>query len=122
MPNYDNIAKFVNAKDPRCPRAVDKDVPVMLHLDNGGNNALYREWFDEFTKRGEDFQIIGLSYYPFWHGTLDMLTDNMNDIAERYGKDLIVAEVSWGIRWKIIRITKKLSDEERKGNETKQNW
>ena len=83
VPNYDNIAKFVNAGI-RGVRAVEKDVPVMIHLDNGGNNTLYREWFDEFTKRGEDFQIIGLSYYPFWHGTLDMLTDNMNDIAERY--------------------------------------
>ena len=93
VPNYDNIAKFVNAGI-RGVRAIDEDVPIMIHLDNGGNNALYREWFDEFTKRGEDFQLIGLSYYPFWHGTLDMLTNNMNDIAERYGKELIIAEVS----------------------------
>ena len=85
VPNYDNIARFVNAGI-RGVRAVTPDVPVMIHLDNGGNNALYREWFDEFTKRGEDFELIGLSYYPFWHGTLDMLTDNMNDIAKRYGK------------------------------------
>ena len=119
MPNYDNIAKFVNAGI-RGVRAVDKDVPVMLHLDNGGNNALYREWFDEFTKRGEDFQIIGLSYYPFWHGTLDMLTDNMNDIAERYGKDLIVAEVSMGYTMEDYKDYEKLSDEERKGYATKQ--
>ena len=90
VPNYDNIAKFVNAGI-RGVRAIDEDVPIMIHLDNGGNNALYREWFDEFTKRGEDFQLIGLSYYPFWHGTLDMLTNNMNDIAERYGKELIIA-------------------------------
>ena len=61
VPNYDNIAKFVNAGI-RGVRAIDVDVPIMIHLDNGGNNALYREWFDEFTKRGEDFQLIGLSY------------------------------------------------------------
>ena len=54
VPNYDNIARFVNAGI-RGVRAVTPDVPVMIHLDNGGNNALYREWFDEFTKRGEDF-------------------------------------------------------------------
>lgn len=95
VPNYDNIARFVNAGI-RAVRAVDTELSIMIHLDNGGNNALYREWFDNFMERGEDFQIIGLSYYPFWHGTLDMLENNMRDIAARYGKDLVVAEVSMG--------------------------
>ena len=113
VPNYDNIAKFVNAGI-RGVRAIDADVPIMIHLDNGGNNALYREWFDEFTKRGEDFQLIGLSYYPFWHGTLDMLTNNMNDIAERYGKELIIAEVSMGYTMEDYKDYEKLTDEQRK--------
>ena len=69
----------------------------MIHLDNGGNNEMYRDWFDHYMERGEDFDYIGLSYYPFWHGTLQMLEDNMNDMAARYGKELIVAEVSMGI-------------------------
>ncbi len=118
VPNYDNIAKFVNAGI-RAVRKVDAGIPVMIHLDNGGNNALYREWFDNFTARGEDFEYIGLSYYPFWHGTLDMLTNNMNDIAERYGKELIVAEVSMGYTMESYQEYEQLSDEERKGYATK---
>ena len=100
-------------------RKADAAIPVMIHLDNGGNNALYREWFDNFTKRGEDFEIIGLSYYPFWHGSLQMLNDNMNDIAERYGKDLVIAEVSMGYTMEDYKNYEKLSDEERKGYATR---
>lgn len=136
VPNYDNIARFVNAGI-RAVRKADErrilgvingvnekcreleKIPVMIHLDNGGNNTLYREWFDNFTRRGEDFEIIGLSYYPFWHGSLQMLTDNMNDIAERYGKDLIVAEVSMGYTMEDYKEYEKLSDEERKGYATR---
>ena len=118
VPNYDNIATFVNAGI-RAVRKVDAAIPVMIHLDNGGNNALYREWFDNFTKRGEDFEIIGLSYYPFWHGSLQMLNDNMNDIAERYGKDLVIAEVSMGYTMEDYKNYEKLSDEERKGYATR---
>jgi arabinogalactan endo-1,4-beta-galactosidase len=140
VPDYDNIATFVNAGI-RAVREVDAQyqqkvqagsakalgiggenisrIPVMLHLDNGGNNALYREWFDHFMERGEDFEIIGLSYYPFWHGTLDMLTDNMNDIAQRYGKKLIVAEVSMGYTMEDYKDYEKLADEERKGYATR---
>lgn len=114
VPNYDNIARFINAGI-RAVRSVDQEIPIMLHLDNGGNNALYREWFDEFMKRGEDFQIIGLSYYPFWHGTLQQLEDNMRDISGRYGKELIVAEVSMGHTLEDYKDYEKLIDEQRKG-------
>lgn len=118
VPNYDQIARFVSAGI-RAVRKAAPEIPVMIHLDNGGNNVLYREWFDNYTARGEDFDIIGLSYYPFWHGTLEMLTDNMNDIAERYGKDLIVAEVSMGYTMEDYKQYEKLSDEERKGYATR---
>lgn len=118
VPNYDNIATFVNAGI-HAVRKADATIPVMIHLDNGGNNALYREWFDNFTKRGEDFEIIGLSYYPFWHGSLQMLNDNMNDIAERYGKDLVIAEISMGYTMEDYKNYEKLSDEERKGYATR---
>lgn len=62
-------------------REIQADIPIMIHLDNGGFNEMYVEWFDEFTKRAEPFDIIGLSYYPFWHGT-------MEDYRDREGKPL----------------------------------
>ena len=92
----------------------------MIHLDNGGNNALYREWFDQYINQnqGEDFDIIGLSYYPFWHGTLDDLSNNMNDIAVRFGKELVIAEVSMGHTVEDYAEFEKLSAENRKGMAT----
>lgn len=119
MPNYDNLSRFISAGI-RAVRAIDADMPVMIHLDNGGNNAMYRDWFDHYIERGEDFQIIGLSYYPFWHGTLDDLKNNMNDLAMRYGKELIVAEVSMGYTMEDYAEYEKLSPDERKGYATKQ--
>ena len=118
VPNYEAIARFVNAGI-RGVRAVDKDVPIMLHLDNGGNNRLYCEWFDAFLKYGDEFQIIGLSYYPFWHGTMEDLKRNMDDIAVRYHKDLIIAEVSMGFTMKDYFEYEGLKSHERKGMATK---
>lgn len=69
---------------------------IILHLDQGGNNELYRNWFDEATLYETDFDIIGLSYYPFWHGTLSELGNNMNDLANRYKKPMIVVETAMG--------------------------
>ena len=115
---YDNIAKFVSAGI-RAVRKSNPEIPVMIHLDNGGNNELYRRWFDNYTQRGEDFDLIGLSYYPFWHGTMDQLLSNMNDIAVRYHKDLVSAEVSMGYTMEDYKTYEKLSDSERKGYATR---
>ena len=118
VPDYDNLARLLNAGI-KGVRVVDKDMPIMIHLDNGGNNALYREWFDHFMEKCEDFEIIGLSYYPFWHGTLDDLSNNMNDIAVRYGKELMLAEVSMGYTMEDYAAYEKLAPHERKGMATK---
>lgn len=84
-------------------REIQADIPIMIHLDNGGFNEMYVEWFDEFTKRAEPFDIIGLSYYPFWHGTMEQLEFNMRDMARRYGKKLVVAETSMGFTMEDYR-------------------
>ncbi len=92
-PNYDAIARFVSA-GVRAVRAFDPALPVMVHLDNGANNALYRTWFDAYFARGGECDIIGLSYYAMWHGSLDALRDNLTDLAWRYGKPLVLVETS----------------------------
>lgn len=115
---YDNIAGFVSAGI-RAVRKSDASIPVMIHLDNGGRNELYRRWFDNYVARGEDFDVIGLSYYPFWHGTMDELIANMNDMAERFHKDLIIAEVSMGYTMEDYQVYEKLPEGERKGYATK---
>lgn len=95
-PDYETIAMLVNAGI-HGVRDIDPEIPIMIHLDNGGDNELYREWFDNyFANDGEDFDLIGLSYDPFRHGSLADLEYNMHDLALRYGKELVVAEVSMG--------------------------
>lgn len=117
-PAYDHIARFVSAGI-RAVRSLDRELPVMIHLDNGGNGPMYRDWFDHYLERGEDFQIIGLSYYPFWHGPLTDLQKNMNDLAVRYGKELIIAEVSMGFTMEDYGAWEKLAEDQRKGYATK---
>jgi arabinogalactan endo-1,4-beta-galactosidase len=68
---------------------------VMLHLAEGGNNDTARWFFDNMVQRNVPFDVIGVSYYPYWHGTLGQLQNNINDISARYGKDVIVAETAY---------------------------
>ncbi|MBN2394793.1 MAG: arabinogalactan endo-1,4-beta-galactosidase [Anaerolineae bacterium] len=68
---------------------------IMLHLDKGGDNELYRWWFDNIIAEGGEFDIIGLSFYGYWHGDLSDLSANLADLAQRYHKELIVVETAY---------------------------
>jgi arabinogalactan endo-1,4-beta-galactosidase len=120
VPNYGNIARFVSAGI-RAVKEICPSAKIMIHLDNGGNNELYNRWFDQYinVNKGEDFDIIGLSYYPFWHGTLEDLAFNMNDIAVKFGKELVIAEVSMGHTTEDYASYEKLEPNKRKGMATR---
>jgi arabinogalactan endo-1,4-beta-galactosidase len=93
-PNWDNLAAFLKAGY-AAVKACSCDTKVMLHLANGGDNGLYRWWFDNITARGVLFDVIGASYYGYWHGSLGDLQANLNDVSARYGKDVVVAETAY---------------------------
>ncbi|MES1185604.1 MAG: arabinogalactan endo-1,4-beta-galactosidase [Myxococcales bacterium] len=93
-PNWDNLARFLTAGY-KAVKACSPKTKVVIHLANGGDNGLYRWWFDNITSRGVPFDVIGLSYYGYWHGSLGDLQYNLNDVSARYGKDVLVAETAY---------------------------
>ncbi|MEJ5229151.1 MAG: glycosyl hydrolase 53 family protein [Pseudothermotoga sp.] len=84
----------------KAVREFDPKIAVMIHLAEGGNNQLFRWFFDEMIKRNVDFDVIGVSFYPYWHGTLEDLKENLNDLAKRYGKKIIIAETAYA--WTLL--------------------
>jgi arabinogalactan endo-1,4-beta-galactosidase len=79
----------------------DDHIAIMLHVDAGGNNATCRWFFDNVLSQKVPFDLIGLSYYPWWHGSLRDFEDNLNDLAKRYGKKIVVVETAypWTLDW-----------------------
>jgi arabinogalactan endo-1,4-beta-galactosidase len=77
------------------------EVKIILHLADGGNNGVCRWWYDNILEEGVRFDVIGLSFYPWWHGNLSDLKNNLNDLANRYNKDIIIVEAAypWTLSW-----------------------
>jgi len=92
--SFDNLAALLK-EGHRAVKDCSPETQVMLQLDNGCKNEMYRWWFDRILERGVPFDLIGVSYYPYWHGTLADLQNNLNDIAIRYEKDIIVVETAY---------------------------
>lgn len=89
--NTDNLAALLKAGI-GATREVSPSIRIMLHIADGGQNDESRSFVDNMLSRGVQFDIIGESYYPQWHGTLDELKYNLNDLSKRYNMDVVVAE------------------------------
>ncbi|HPT63247.1 MAG TPA: glycosyl hydrolase 53 family protein [Candidatus Atribacteria bacterium] len=90
---FDSFVTLFNA-GAQAVRKISKDTKIALHLAEGGNSDLF-EWFlGNVTTRGIDFDVIGISYYPYWHGTLEELKSNLNNI-EKYGKEIAIFETAY---------------------------
>ncbi|PSR52417.1 arabinogalactan endo-1,4-beta-galactosidase [Adhaeribacter arboris] len=97
--NWPQLAQLIN-KGYDAIKAVNPSAKVILHLDQGNNNQRFRTWFDNATANGAKYDVIGLSYYPYWLPgnpdfklSIDDLGKNMNDMINRYGKEVMVVEV-----------------------------
>jgi beta-galactosidase len=91
--NLDQLAALLKA-GVKGVQQVNKDIPVMMHIALGGQNKESVFWLDNMLARGVTFDVIGLSYYPRWHGTLNDLQANMHDLTDRYNKPVNVVEYS----------------------------
>jgi arabinogalactan endo-1,4-beta-galactosidase len=94
---WDNLATLLKAGVAGARAANPRHNPlrVMLHFDQGGDNAQSYPFFHNLVTRGVPFDVIGLSYYPFWHGTLSDLRNNVDKLAGQFGKDIVVAETQY---------------------------
>ncbi len=101
--NWSQFAALLNAAIAGVNDSLDagQSVRIMPHIDRGGDNATCRWFFDNILARGVTFDIIGLSFYPWWHGTLTELQQNLDDLAVRYEKEIIVVETAypWTLDW-----------------------
>ncbi len=68
---------------------------IIVHIDRGADWATTEWFFDNLNAQGVVFDIIGESYYPFFHGPLSNVSNCLTNAARRYGKPLIVAETAF---------------------------
>jgi arabinogalactan endo-1,4-beta-galactosidase len=98
--NWDNFADLikagiagVDAGRANAPRPL-----IMVQIEKSGNVAATRYFFDNLIGRGVTFDVIGQSYYPWWHGSLLELKECLAFMAEQYRKEIILVEVAYN--WK----------------------
>lgn len=81
-------------------KAVFPNTKVIVHLQNGQDNGLFRWLFDGLKSKGGKWDVIGMSLYPDstnWKTYNNNCIANINDMISRYGSEVMICEV--GMPW-----------------------
>lgn len=71
---------------------------ILLHVDHGGDVFNCKKLFDKINAYGIPYGVIGVSFYPWFHGTLVDLCDTLAFLANEYRKEVMVVETGYYYR------------------------
>ena len=103
--NWNQLGALLD-KGYEATKAIDPSIKVVIHVDQGNSNGRFRWFFDNIAANNVKYDVIGMSYYPYWLGdapgkeelkdykkTIADLEFNLKDMVTRYNKEVMVVEV-----------------------------
>lgn len=90
-----NIRKLLTAGSKAVREAAansGKEILVAVHYTNIDDMKKLDTLLTGLQVKEIDYDIVGLSFYPYWHGTIEDLKNAIIHIRDTYGKKVYVAE------------------------------
>lgn len=91
---WPNIAKLMSAGS-KAIREVFPNALVAVHFANPEKADSYASYANNLDYYGVDYDVFASSYYPYWHGTLENLSNVLTKVNEKFGKKVMVMETSY---------------------------
>jgi arabinogalactan endo-1,4-beta-galactosidase len=95
--HWDNFAGLLKAgiRGIDAGRGAQPMPRIMIQIERSGDYDAAVRFFDHLIAHHVPFDIMGLSYYPRWHGGIDTLRGNLHDLALRYQHPIIIVETAY---------------------------
>lgn len=90
-----NVRKLLTAGSKAVREAAansGKEILVAVHYTNIDDMKKLDTLLTGLQVKEIDYDIVGLSFYPYWHGTIEDLKNAIIHIRDAYGKKVYVAE------------------------------
>ena len=78
----------------KAVREIDSSIQVVIHVTNP-EKSMMTTWAKILFDNGVDYDVLATSYYPSSHGTFENLQNEMKQVKDNYGKEVMVAETSY---------------------------
>lgn len=108
--NWARFGKLLNQAIKAC-REVCPDAKIVIHTERVAQVDVLKNFYDQMKTLGVDYDIIGLSYYPYFHGDLSVLNSALNTLQTRYPeKNIMIVETGYSYAWEVPGTTHKFEN------------
>ena len=92
---WDVFTGFLNQASKAC-REVCPKARIIIHVERAGDHSYTLNYYTKLDKYNVDYDIIGLSYYPFWHKGLSQLATTLNTLAGNFpNREVQIVETAY---------------------------
>ena len=80
----------------RAVREVTPNAKIIIHTERSGEANTSKEFYSRLNAHNVDYDIIGLSYYPFYHNSLSYLSSTLSSLETALpGKEVHIVETAY---------------------------
>lgn len=107
--NWDRFGKLLRQAIKAC-HEVCPDAKIVIHTERVAQHAVLSYFYDKMNQLDVDYDIIGLSYYPYFHGNLDVLMKALSELEKKFsGKEIMIVETGYPYKWEVPGTTHDVS-------------
>lgn len=97
--NWNVFSDFLKSASKAC-REVCPKAKIIIHIERSGQPDVCQSFFNRIQSHNVDYDIIGLSYYPFWHNDLSVLSNTLYKLAQSFpDKKVQIVETAYYYQW-----------------------
>ncbi len=100
---WERFANLLKNAGKAC-REVLPDAKIVIHTERVAQSDVLTAFYDLMDSYGIDYDIIGLSYYSYYHGSFDNLTSTL-DKLKTFGKEIMIVEAGYPLYWAMDETT-----------------
>lgn len=98
---WQRFGEFLNSAIKAC-RKECPDAEIIIHTERVAQVVVLTNFYQRMETIGIDYDIIGLSYYPAYHGNLSQLDTALSTIEKTFkDKPIMIVETGYPLYWDI---------------------
>ena len=99
--NWDRFGKLLRQAIKAC-HEVCPDAKIVIHTERVAQHAVLSYFYDKMNQLDVDYDIIGLSYYPYFHGNMDVLKKALSELDKKFSdKEIMIVETGYPYKWEV---------------------
>lgn len=106
--NWSRLGKLLNNAIRAC-HEVCPDAKIIIHTERVASVDVQQHFYKKMESLNVDYDIIGVSYYPYWHGSVSVLSSSLSELETVFpNKNIMIVETGYPYKWEIPGTTEKV--------------